>query len=114
MDTVGVQIPAALYAAIYTRYGEQTGNVINDCLKRLVDPDISDSPSRTTVTGQYTRPGEGTITGRVWEIADRLYRETGEANRVAVVTACVEEMININTANTQYSHWKAATIKPEE
>jgi len=114
METVSVQIPAALFTAIYAQFKEQTGNVINDSLSRLIDPNLSNSPSHITGTPQYPRPGSGTITGKVWDIADQLFTATGEADRIAVVTACVEQMININTANTQYSHWKAATIRSKE
>jgi hypothetical protein len=59
-----------------------------------------------STTKHSARPGQGTITGRVWEIADELVAKTGSAERDAVVTACVTEGINVNTANTQYSHWK--------
>jgi hypothetical protein len=44
----------------------------------------------------------------VWEIADRILKETGTANREAVTKACMQEGININTASTQYSYWRKA------
>ncbi len=57
----------------------------------------------------YPMPGEGTLTRRVWEIADAVTRETGRrAARRDVVERFVAENGNPNTANTQYQHWKAA------
>ena len=110
MESVGVQIPAELFAALYNRYREDTGNTINRCLNELLDEDRAATPIRAS-TQHFMRPGRGTITGRVWEIADELYAKTGEMNREAVVTACMEEGIKMNTASTQYSHWKNAVTE---
>ena len=58
-----------------------------------------------TVT--YTRPGLGTKTGRVWEIADEITREKGRpAKRREVIGRFTAENGNANTANTQYQYWK--------
>ncbi len=52
-------------------------------------------------------PKAGTITGRVWEIADTQSKLLGEvATRSNVVSRAVEQGINPNTANTQFGHWK--------
>ncbi len=57
---------------------------------------------------RHSRPGPGTRTGRVWEIADERTRETGcRAKRADVIECCVAEGINRNTASTQYQHWRA-------
>ena len=106
METVSIQIPAELYTAIYARYAETTSEAINKCLQTLLDD--NESQSASTSVEHFMRPGKGTITGRVWEIADQLLQETGEMDRAAVVTACIEEGLNMNTANTQYTHWKNA------
>ena len=106
METVHVKIPAELYTAIYAHYEEETSGAISGCLKQLVDSNAPEMQSHMEGTSQYPRPGSGTITGRVWEIADRLFEETGKADRSAVVEACLRERININTASTQYSYWK--------
>ena len=107
METVSVQISAELYTAIFTRFEETTSEAINKCLQTLLDD--SESQSAATSVEHFMRPGKGTITGRVWEIADQLLQETGEMDRTAVVTACINEGINMNTASTQFSHWKNAT-----
>ena len=66
-----------------------------------------ETPKNTRVL--YPKPGEGTRTRRVWEIADAVTRETGHrAARRDVVERFVAENGNPNTANTQYQHWKAA------
>lgn len=109
METVSVQIPASLYSAIYAKHEEKTGSVINDCLRQLLGSNGSDLHSVREGSQQYPRPGSGTITGRVWEIADKLEQESGGTSREAVVTACIGENININTASTQYSHWRNAS-----
>ena len=53
------------------------------------------------------QPTKGTITARVWEVADSLSSEQTPARRDDVIHACVHEGINGNTASTQYSVWKA-------
>ena len=110
METVSVQILSSLFVEIYARHGEETSNTINDCLNRLLEENKFDLNPKND-SPHFMRPGEGTITGRVWEIADQLFEKTGEADRVAVVKACDEEDINMNTASTQFSHWKNAMIK---
>ncbi len=109
METVSIQIPAALYAAIYARHEEETSSAIDDCLHQLLGSSVPDISSGREGSAQYPRPGIGTITGRVWEIADKLEKKTGGTDRAAVVTACLSEDININTASTQYSHWQNAS-----
>ncbi len=54
------------------------------------------------------RPAAGTKTGRVWDTADALTREKRRAATCREVRErYVAEGGNGNTANTQYSHWKA-------
>jgi bifunctional DNA-binding transcriptional regulator/antitoxin component of YhaV-PrlF toxin-antitoxin module len=53
------------------------------------------------------RPSSGTLTGSVWEIADRISQETGRrAARNEVIDAVVRAGGNVNTASTQYSVWR--------
>ena len=57
----------------------------------------------------YTRPGPGTKTGRIWEVADEITRESGRrASRREVVDRIAAEEGNRATANTQYQHWKTS------
>lgn len=57
----------------------------------------------------HSRPGAGTQTGRVWEIADELSRQKGErARRSEVIRRFTDEGGNARTANTQYQYWKHA------
>tara|TARA_R100001039_G_C1839038_1_gene100530 strand:- start:1245 stop:1568 length:324 start_codon:yes stop_codon:yes gene_type:complete len=99
MDNISIQIPAALFCALYERFGQHTENQIVSCLQ-----DLAGSTASLTSSSSL-RPKLGTITGRVWEIADRIKANDGNAQRNAVVQASIEEGINMNTANTQYSHW---------
>ena len=56
------------------------------------------------------RPTNGTQTGRVWELADKLSLELGrKAKRQEVIDAYAREGGNANTASTQYSHWNKGT-----
>ena len=55
----------------------------------------------------HGRPQPGTLTGRVWEIADEITREKGRrAERREVIERYVAENGNRNTAGTQYQYWK--------
>jgi bifunctional DNA-binding transcriptional regulator/antitoxin component of YhaV-PrlF toxin-antitoxin module len=67
----------------------------------------------------HKRPSEGTMTGRVWEIAECISRETGRlAQRKQVIEAYAKEGGNPNTASTQYALWKdvfdGSVLKPVE
>ena len=69
----------------------------------------------------YPRPRPGTRTGRVWEVADEITRETGRrASRREVMERIVTEGGNRGTASTQYQHWKTsyeatnAPVAPDE
>ena len=54
------------------------------------------------------RPAAGTKTGRVWETADAITRENGRAATCREVRErYTAEGGNPNTANTQFSRWKA-------
>ena len=54
-----------------------------------------------------TRPAEGTKTGKVWEIADKLSNELGQAApRKDVIVKASAEGINLATITTQYGHWR--------
>ena len=59
------------------------------------------------------RPHPGTLTGRVWEIADEITREKGRrAERREVIERYVAENGNRNTAGTQYQYWKKYHHEP--
>lgn len=60
---------------------------------------------------QSGRPAPGSLTGRVWEIADKLHIAKGEIPKGRdVVDAYMREdpSRNSGTGFTQYSHWKKA------
>ena len=58
---------------------------------------------------KYPRPRAGTRTGRVWEVADEITRDSGRpASRREVVERIAAENGNPATANTQYQHWKTS------
>jgi bifunctional DNA-binding transcriptional regulator/antitoxin component of YhaV-PrlF toxin-antitoxin module len=57
------------------------------------------------------RPQTGSVTARVWEIADELKRRTGRLpGGREVADAFVAEGGNAGTAFTQYSRWKKAQL----
>lgn len=54
-----------------------------------------------------TRPGAGTKTGTIWEIADSKSQALGKpAGRKEVLDAAAEVEINPATAATQYGRWR--------
>lgn len=64
---------------------------------------VAKRPSQNGVT----RPADGTLTGRVWEIADELSKAAGEPiGRAAVLAAYIEGGGNPATGATQYGRWK--------
>jgi hypothetical protein len=53
------------------------------------------------------RPNEGTATGKVWTIADRISAaKKAPAERGEVVKQAIAEGINESTAATQYGRWR--------
>lgn len=52
-----------------------------------------------------TRPADGTVTGNVWAIADKLSAKA-PALRKDVLEAAVKAKINPSTAATQYGKWR--------
>ena len=110
MESVSIQIPGSLYARFHRQFGEESTSTIVHFLSQLVEPDARALPpqSEPPIQALYPRPKGGTITGRVWEIADEVLKLTGRAEREEVVRACIAEGINLNTASTQYSYWRRA------
>lgn len=56
-----------------------------------------------------TRPGEDTVIGQIWQIADEITEEKGRpAFRDEVVSRFMEEVANANqtTGHTQYARWQ--------
>ena len=100
MKAVNIEIPASLFCGIYKIYGDDTGSQIIKALQSLEDK------ADEGYVWKSLRPGTGTITGRVWEIADEYKKMNGGmVSRESIVKKCIEEGINMNTANTQFSHW---------
>jgi hypothetical protein len=66
----------------------------------------------------YSRPKVGTLTGKVWELADSLVVNGKAPERKEVLAAAKAAGINDATATTQWSHWlkafKAAQAKAAE
>lgn len=99
MEKICIEISAPLFFELYKRFGANTGDMITKSLSTLIDlPTIA-------LREATMRPKPNTITGRVWEIADNLKVKNGLTNRNDVVKTCIAEGINMNTANTQFSHW---------
>jgi len=81
-----------------------------------------DTPATTASTakqpkadgGSPSTPKSGSITGRVWAIADTLWQSSGVMpDRKAVMAACEAKDINPSTASTQYGKWKASSLVPK-
>lgn len=74
------------------------------------EPRTPSVPREPRVAGE--RPKATSTTGRVWEIADRVYVEGTDwkTARTAIVAACIAEGINEATAATQYSKWKGSRM----
>lgn len=65
------------------------------------------SPSALPRQNDVTRPTAGTITGRVWELADALHEALGRPpSRREVMAKGATEGINEATLSTQYGHWR--------
>lgn len=63
--------------------------------------------SEKVINNGITRPGEGTATGRVWEIADAIYKKTKKVPEVAkVVEQGEKEGLNSSTIKIQFVKWK--------
>lgn len=59
-------------------------------------------------SGYYPRPKPGTKTARVWDIADAITNEKGRlASRKEVEQGVLDDGGNRNTAQTQYTYWRA-------
>ena len=69
-------------------------------------------PEKKRPPRKVVRPKKGTVTGRVWKIADRVAAKNPDAGekelRTKIIERCVEKGINQSTAQTQYSKWKTA------
>lgn len=61
---------------------------------------------KNTNTVEITRPGEGTKTGRVWEIADKLTKKDQPAVRAEVMEQALSEGLNSAMIATQYQRWR--------
>lgn len=109
MENVLIQIPGQIYAEIYAHHGDRTSQTIATWLsEKLREQNAESTTGRSSGSPRYPRPGKSTKTGRVWEIADELLARDGKAPREAVIRACMDEGLNVNTASTQYSYWKAS------
>jgi hypothetical protein len=66
---------------------------------------------RVPSDGPSEAPKAGSKTGRVWEIADVIYIQSGQSSdfktlRRQIVEACEAEGINSSTASVQFGKWK--------
>ncbi len=63
------------------------------------------APKQPSANG-VTRPKDGTKTGNVWAIADKLSTKEGPAARKDVMQAGEAEGLNTATIATQYGRWR--------
>lgn len=75
-------------------------------------PQKEKNPHKGESSTIVKRPKEGTMTERVWQVADWLYGEQDPKDfnckdlRNKVIEACVNNEINASTATTQFAKWK--------
>lgn len=63
----------------------------------------------TTTSNPGGRPKPGTLTGKVWELADTLTGQLGaRAPRKAVIEEGLKQGLNMATITTQYQRWAGA------
>jgi hypothetical protein len=63
-------------------------------------------PKVKDIQNGVTRPGAGTTTARIWEIADMVSAQSGApAKRGEVLKIAEAEGLNLTTAATQFGHW---------
>lgn len=76
-----------------------------EALFACLEPSLSEEDPEYAVA--LSRPGSETISGRIWEIADRITGRTGmRATRHQVVSEAMNLGFNASTINTQYSRWR--------
>jgi len=64
--------------------------------------------SRSKKEGGYTRPKEGTATGRVWDICDEQMKLNDQIpDKQLILDLCTAEGMNPSTAGTQFGKWKS-------
>lgn len=64
----------------------------------------------SAATGEAHRPKSGTSTGKVWDIADKLFALglTDKELRKQVIAECEGEGVNASTASVQFGKWKSS------
>lgn len=77
------------------------GNAIMATNKTAPKPPGKKSAVKKDTKNEITRPKEGTTTGKVWDICDKL-----GAERAAVIKEGTKRGINIATITTQYGKWR--------
>lgn len=55
---------------------------------------------------RVTRPKEGSVNRRVWDISDLSYASGEKKLRKAVLTQCEKEGLSLNTASTEHNMWR--------
>jgi hypothetical protein len=55
---------------------------------------------------RVTRPGEGTVNRRVWDISDLHYAAGEKKLRKAVLAQCAAEGLSLRTASTEHNMWR--------
>ena len=79
--------------------------------RKFTAPKTPIPEKREAIAREYKRPAEGTTTGRVWDICDRVYSMQNPPkipNKEQIIQLCVNDGINPSTAATQYGKWKAS------
>ena len=94
-----------------------TLNTLHNLIKQYVEthpnPEVQndlglflDWVAENPTPAKQTRPGQGTITGKVWDLADEVTKTSGsKATRKAVLEAGRVLGINDSTILTQYQKW---------
>ncbi len=108
LDLIIDETPLSTLGNKAKRGSKETKAAVKETKKQAEGNPAKPEKTKEPSTGKAAkRPKEGSMTGKVWDIADALHAEHGTIpDRKAVVLACEAGGMNPSTASTQYGKWK--------
>jgi hypothetical protein len=108
LDLIVDETPLATLGNKAKRCSKETKAAVKETKKQADgNPTKPEKTKEPSISKPAKRPKEGSMTGKVWAVADALHTETGTIpDRKAVIAACEAEGVNPSTASTQYGKWK--------
>lgn len=76
---------------------------------KAAEPKVAANPRASRVKlNDVTRPADGTVTGKIWALADELSKASGTVATIAAIKGHVTMAgVNDHTIKTQYARWRA-------